>query len=270
MADRTPDRAARPKLWPALFAGGLVAIGAFTDTTGFRGLLLHLLPDANGAVTWVISSGATSLALLLAWNVGVQLHNRRHAVKAGRPWRIWLLVVVWLVLGAALFYVRWHGVQIDPTSAGGDASSSFGAGEGGPTPASVSYAHLSAIFYAAVYLASGICTIVEAELVYNPAYFAFIRASKALELQEDRTTAAVGYVTYSANLIEQCLSDVDANDALRRAAIKDRQAFGAELAHHARELMAAHLRDPAKTNLTDSGPVPDAEGWDLDGQRRSA
>jgi hypothetical protein len=40
------------------------------------------------------------------------------------------------------------------------------------------------------------------------------------------------------------------------AAVRERQAFGAELANYARHLMAVHLQDPAKTGMTETGPIP--------------
>ena len=50
--------------------------------------------------------------------------------------------------------------------------------------------------------------------------------------------------------------ELDREDHRRKAAVAERQALGAEAANYARLLMAAMLRNPAQTGLTETGPSP--------------
>jgi hypothetical protein len=49
---------------------------------------------------------------------------------------------------------------------------------------------------------------------------------------------------------------ISAMSRRRQAAIAERQALGAEAANYARILMAAMLKNPAQTGLTETGPTP--------------
>jgi hypothetical protein len=55
--------------------------------------------------------------------------------------------------------------------------------------------------------------------------------------------------------VDMLAGDLDREGHRRKAAILERQAFGAEAANLARVLMAIMLQDPAKTGLTETGPV---------------
>ena len=58
------------------------------------------------------------------------------------------------------------------------------------------------------------------------------------------------------SVVDQCVGEFDREDERMAAAVRERQALGAELANYARHLMAVHLQDPAKTGVTETGPVP--------------
>ena len=117
-----------------------------------------------------------------------------------------------------------------------------------PTP-------LVALFFAAIYLISGACTIFEAERLYNPEYFAFVRLGKQHQQQAQKAAEAEATVDRARSAVDHHDGELDREDHRRQAAIGERQALGAEAANYARLLMAGMLRDPAQTGLTEVVPV---------------
>jgi hypothetical protein len=113
------------------------------------------------------------------------------------------------------------------------------------------------VFFAAIYLISGACTMFEAERLYNPEYFAFLRLGKQYREQAALLATADATVDRAQAALDAHDGELDREAQRRVAAITERQALGAEAANHARILMAAILHDPAKTGLTETGPVPE-------------
>ena len=56
------------------------------------------------------------------------------------------------------------------------------------------------MFFAAIYLISGACTMIEAERLYNPEYFAFRRLYKRFRKQAERVAKANAKLTGAALL----------------------------------------------------------------------
>ena len=123
-----------------------------------------------------MAAGATSMALVAAAILGISLaiHRRTRGHRGTRP-AMYSTAAVWIGLGLAMFLVRWLDTSASAPSDtfGGPAASAH------PTP-------LVALFFAAIYLISGACTIFEAERLYNPEYFAYVRLAKQYRQQARR------------------------------------------------------------------------------------
>jgi hypothetical protein len=229
--------------------GVLVLIGALADTVVFKNILELILKQESEKVAWLLAAGATSMALVAAGSAGVALAIRRrgrHLPPRHRPSRFPLIgsLIVWLGLGLAMFLVRWR----DNAAA---VVQPFGS-----TPAPAQSTLWVALFFGAIYLISGACTMFEAERLYNPEYFAFRRLRKRYHKQAKRVAKADAAADRARAALELHDGELDREDQRRIAAIADRKALAAEAANYARVLMAAMMRDPAKTGITETGPVP--------------
>jgi hypothetical protein len=227
-------------------AGLLVAAGALTDTLAFKNTLELALPQVSAPLAWAMAAGATSMALVAAAILGISLaiHRRTRGHRGTRP-AMYFTAAVWIGLGLAMFLVRWldTGASTPSDTFGGPAASAH------PTP-------LVALFFAAIYFVSGACTIFEAERLYNPEYFAYVRLGKQHRQQEHKVAEAEATVERARGAVDHHDGELDREDHRRNAAIAERQALGAEAANYARILMAAMLKDPAQTGLTETGPIP--------------
>lgn len=235
-------------------AGVLVGAAAFTDTLAFKNTLELALPQVSGTLAWAMAAGATSIALATAAILGISLAvHRRTRGHRGTKLPMTFTAVVWIGLGLAMFLVRW----LDTSASA--PSDTFGsqAPSGHATP-------LVALFFAGIYLASGACTIFEAERLYNREYFAFRRLGKQYQQQAQKAAEAEATVERARAAADHHDGELDREDHRRKAAIAERQALGTEAANYARLLMAAMLRDPAKTGLTETGPTPQMPGQDED------
>jgi hypothetical protein len=240
VADRSP--------WAIGLVGILVLIGALADTVVFKNILELILRQESEKVAWLLAAGATSMALVAAGSVGVALAIRRrgrHLPPRHRPSRFPLIgsLIVWLGLGLAMFLIRWR----DSSATG--APSLNGTVTTQPTL-------WVALFFAAIYLISGACTMFEAERLYNPEYFAFRRLRKRYREQAKRVASADAAADRARAALDLHEGELDREEQRRNAAIADRQALAAEAANYARVLMAGMMRDPAKTGITETGPVP--------------
>jgi len=229
--------------------GVLVLIGALADTVVFKNILELILRQESGAVAWLLAAGATSMALVAAGSVGVALAIRRrgrHLAPRHRPSRLPLIgsMFVWLGLGLAMFLVRWRD------------NAAVGVPSFNGTAAPAQSTLWVATFFAAIYLISGACTMFEAERLYNPEYFAFRRLRKRYRKQAERVAKADAAADRARAALELHDGELDREDQRRMAAIAERKALAAEAANYARVLMAGMMRDPAKTGITETGPVP--------------
>lgn len=227
-------------------AGMLILAGALTDTLAFKNTLELALPQVSGPLAWAMATGATSMALVAAAVLGISLAiHRRTRGHRGTRLPMNFTGGVWVGLGLAMFLVRWL-----------DTSASTPSGTFGSTVSSTHPTPLVALFFAAIYLISGACTIFEAERLYNPEYFAYVRLAKQYKQQAQKVAEVEATVERARAAVDHHDGELDREDYRRQAAIAERQALGAEAANYARLLMAAMLQDPAKTGLTETGPIP--------------
>ena len=245
-----PHLVADRSAWALVLVGLLVLVGALADTVVFKNILELILRTESGQVAWLLAAGATSMALVAAGSTGVALAVRRrgrHLAPRHRPSRLPLIgsATVWLGLGLAMFLIRWR----DNSSAGVPSFNQT------VTPAQSTL--WVAMFFAAIYLISGACTMFEAERLYNPEYFAFRRLRKRYRKQAERVATAEAVADRARAALELHDGELERERQRRIAAIADRKALAAEAANYARVLMAAMMRDPAKTGITETGPVPE-------------
>jgi hypothetical protein len=228
----------------------LILIGALADTIAFKNILELILRTESETVSWVMASGATSMALVSAALLGVARTIRRrgrHWAPRHRPTRLPLILsgVVWLALGLTMFLVRW----LDHAATGVQSFGSFSV----PAQSTI----WVALFFGAIYLISGTCTMFEAERLYNPDYFAFRRLGKKYRKQAKRVAKADARADRAHAALDLHSGELDREDQLRIAAITSRKTLAAEAANYSRVIMASMMRDPAKTNVTQTGPVPE-------------
>ena len=238
--------------WGLAIGAFLILIGAMADTIAFHNVLDLVLRTEIDQVVWAMAVGTTSMALVAAGCLGVAraIHRRgRHWAPRHRPSRLPLIVAggVWVVLGLAMFLIRWRG-----NASVGSLTFTPSA----PNPTSQSTV-LQALFFAAIYLVSGACTMSEAERLYNPEYFAFRRLRKQYSRQAKRVAAAEAARERAEAALELHDGQLQREDQRRMAAISDRKALAAEAANYARVRMASMMRDPAKTGITETGPIPE-------------
>jgi hypothetical protein len=248
-----PHLVAGRSRWGIVVGAFLILIGAMADTIAFHNTLELVLTTESEAVAWLMATGTTSMALVAAASLGGARALRRRGrywAPRHRPPRFPLILaaVVWLGLGLAMFVIRWLG-QATPSGLTLSLTQSQS-----PTP---HHSLWVAIFFGAIYLVSGTCTMLETERLYNPEYFAFRRLGKQYSEQAQRVAKAEAVRDRAEAVLERHDGDLQREDQQRMAAIADRQALGAEAANYARVLMAGLMNDPAKTGITETGPVPD-------------
>lgn len=223
----------------------LILVGATTDTLAFRNTLQIALPhETSPARILLMAVGATAMGLVAAACIGMTYAARRCGQEDSSRVLLICFTLAWLGLGVMMLLIRW----LTP-----DSSGSFG---GFGTTGGQSQA-LTAGFFFTIYLVSGVGTVYETERRYHPEFFAFVRLGKLVQAQEAVVVRLEGELTRAKAAIEHLDGDLDREGHRRRAAILERQALGAELANWARVTMAAMLKDPAKTGLTETGPVPE-------------
>ena len=222
----------------------LVLVAALTDTIVFKNTLGLVLLQSE-TLTWLMAAGATSMALVVAAQLGISLAIFRRGERDGLRLAVVMTAVVWTGLGLAMFLIRWLG------TGAGTSSGTFSSLASSPhhTP-------LVALFFTAIYFISGACTIFGAERLYNPEYFAYVRLAKQYRRQAQKAAEAEATVDRARFAVDHHEGELYREDHRRQAAIAERQALGAEAANYARILMAVMLHDPAKTGLTETGPVP--------------
>ena len=223
LADRAIGGRSRTGLAAAVL---LVLAGALAVTVAFRSTLALALPSLSGVLAWLTAAGATSLALVAAASVGISL------AIPGQGGRRALITVGWIGLGLATVLTPLLGT-----------GALF-------TPA-------AALFSSAIYLTSGATAMFLSEKLYEPGYFGFRQLARQYAWQAMLVAKAEAGRDRAEAVLELHDGELQREDQLRAAAIADRKALAAEAANYARVMMAAMLRDPAKTGLTKAGPVPE-------------
>ncbi len=227
----------------------LILIGAVTDTLAFRNTLELLMPTEGARPILFMAFGATAMALIAAGFLGITYATYRRDRPGSSRLLMKFAAVAWFGLGLMMLLVRAF------TQTPG--SESTGTLDTPPSSGSPWSSLLTAGFFFSIYVISGAGTVFETERHYNPVYFAYVRLGKALRKQEAEVVALEAQLERARAVADMLAGDLDREDHRKRAAILERQAFGAEAANMARVLMAAMLKDPAKTGLTETGPVPE-------------
>ena len=238
---RDPHQLAGRSMIADVVLGLLIVIGALADTVAFKTTLDILLRQSE-VLSWVMAAGATCLALVTAARLGIAIAIRRRDDSRYASLTIAVAAVPWLGLGLAMFITRLMDV--------GSAGPAFGAVVSQSTQPTT----LIAIFFGAVYLISGACTMVEAARLHNPEAALYRQLGKRLDRQVARTAAAEASMVRAQEAVQLHDSELEREEARRHAAVVARRALGAEAASHARIRMAALLSDPSKTGITETRP----------------
>jgi hypothetical protein len=224
-------------------AAVLILAGALTDTVAFRNTIELVLKFISGTLAWLLAAGATSMALAAAASLGIALAIRRRSGHRSML-AVYSTLSVWLTLGVAMFLIRWLDADTVTSSLNPQSTS---------TP-------LIALFFGAIYLISGACTIFEAERLYNPEYFAFKRLREQHRRQVGKAAEADAALDRARSAVDHADGEFDRENHRRDAAITAYGALGDQAKRYARVRMTAILKDPAKTHVpgdkTVSPPPP--------------
>jgi hypothetical protein len=145
-------------------------------------------------------------------------------------------------LGLAMFLIRWRDnasvatLPSTQTSAPGQGQSAL----------------LQAIFFAAIYLVYGACTMFEAERLYNPEYSAFRRLRNQYSHQAKRVAMAEAERTRAEASLGVHSAELQREEQRRVAAISDRKALAAEATNYARVIVASMMHDRVKTGTAEA------------------
>ena len=229
----------------------LILVGAVTDTLAFRNTLELLMPtETSQRSILFMALGATAMALIAAAFLGIAYATYRRDRPGSSRLLMKFAAAAWFGLGIMMLLVR----AFTQTPSSEPSGGTLGAPPSSGSPAS---SLLTAGFFFSIYVISGAGTVFEAERHYNPVYSAYVRLGKLLRKQEAVVVSLEAQLERARAVADMLAGDLDREDHRKRAAILERQAFGAEAANMARVLMAAILKDPAKTGLTETGPVPE-------------
>jgi len=227
-ADRAIGGRSTAELAPSVLLG---LAGVLTVIVAFRATLTLALPSLSGILAWLTAAGATSLALVAAASAGISLAIRRQAGRIGSWFPTALTALAWTCLGLATVLIPLLGTGAHSKP-------------------------LAALFFGAIYLTSGACTVFLAEKLYDPRYFVFRRLQKHYNAQAKLEAKVQARKDQAQAALEVYEAELQREDQRRVAAIAGCKALGAEAASYARILTAARRQDRAKTGLTKAGPGP--------------
>jgi len=239
---RDPHLLAGRSLAADLVLGLLILIGALADCVAFK-TTLDLLLRQSQALSWVMAVGATCLALVAAARLGVAIAVRRREDTRYASFAVAAAATAWLGLGLAMFITR----DLD--------SGSTGPRFGTAALQNTQHTTLIAIFFLAIYLISGACMLIEAQRLHNPEAVLTRRLGKHLDKQIARTAKAEAAAMRAQEVVNLHNRELEREKIRYRAAILAHKALAGEAASHARLRMAALLRDPSKTGITETEPV---------------
>jgi hypothetical protein len=251
---RDPRRLAGLSLASVLGLGLLILIGSLADAVAFKTTLDILLRQAQ-ILSWMMAVGATCLALVAAARLGVAIAVRRREDTRSASFTVAAAAITWLGLGLAMFITR----DLD--------SGSTGPTFGTAAPQTSQHTTLIAIFFLAIYLASGTAMMIEAKGLYNPEAALGQRLGKHLDKQVTRTAKAEAIAVRAQEAVNLHDREMTREYIRYRAALTARQALAGEAASLARVRMAGQLKNPSMTAITETKPtleLPSADDEDGD------
>lgn len=240
----SPDLLGGRSAWTLVAAGFLILVGACTDIIAFKASLDLFLRGAEWQ-SWLVAVGATALSLLCAAGAGLALEAWRRAER-GAVAGVVVCFLAWLALGGALFLVRWNSGLLE--SAGGVLV------DEATRRTRIARGQVSALFFGALYLVSGVVTAFEAARWHDPRFTALRRLSEQTTVQQRRVAELAGECERARHVAGLHERETAREEARRQAARQQRRALGAEAANYARYLMACLMADPSRTAVTESGP----------------
>jgi hypothetical protein len=214
----------------------LLAVAA--DIVAFYTVLARLF-RAMPALIVAGAIGFTAAAIGICHFIGIGLQRRRSGDRRRSDGLLWASVPSWLALGALAFFVRLHfGVQ-DPGVLVGTGSSSFG----GTSPTETDPNLLAALFFAGLYLVSGLLAITASFYAFNPDAHAYRRASRMLKKAARQVSNAKARLAEQRERLKVVDQD-QANAPKRRQLVyHETRASVDSLKIEVRHLMAARLND---------------------------
>lgn len=233
-----------------VFAFLLLALITSADLVLIKATLDHALRLAE-QWSWLTAVGLTVTAVALAFSAGAQT---RIAQATGRtPARrtlIAALTLAWLLVGIALFWLRWNATSFTPAAASYETAGTTS----GATSQDGQSHKLLAVVLATIYIATGALAWLDGHKLTNLAASALHRTRRRLDAINPRLADKTARVTRLAENLTIHTHDLDTIEAHRRNAHEARKALAGELKEHARVQIALNLGDPEATGLTQNRP----------------
>lgn len=225
-----------------LSAFGLLGLISFADLLLVKTTFNVILRDAEW-LSWVLGVSLTLAAVAMAFFAG---RYSRQAVAGGPSVKsdqaiVGILIVLWLVLGAGIFLLRWNAAEFAPAQVAYEGAQT--------TSVEEAKERLLAVVLAAVYLATGGLAFVDGYRLTNPVAAAMRTARGRLEKLRPRLQERIGVVArLRENLTAAELEYARLPEQLAEA-IAARETLAEELKALARVQIAMHLGDPSATGV---------------------
>jgi len=228
---------------------GLSAIDAVTLYTVFDSVLFE-----SRTIVLVLTLGSAVVLNFLPLLLARYLHDYRYGRNGVRPWAMWLILAVFLILFAASFHLRWSARALSFAGAESTLSSSVGFGE----PGGISGTDADSESAVAITLLLGILPFITSAVAFLLGYLVddpVKRAITSLKLQRAEMLQHRAVMLAAADELDRDwfseLEQLD-NERFGAAATLLHQGTALQKAR-ARFLLAQQLGDPESINyLTDT------------------
>jgi hypothetical protein len=224
----------------------LLLLAAAGDLASFYVVVAGMMPSAEGWMIWVLTAAFTAAAVGVMHVIGRTARNLREG--QGGIGRVALAVMVlgWVALGTAAFWVRTH---VTPVTA--SATEVFGGGSA--TTSAAEERFLSALLLAALFVGSGILAYWIGFSDHHPRMHTFRKLRKQLTEQRQALAVAEKAAVEAEQRAVNARAEVVRTKERAAMAQASIEAEVAELKELARIHIAGLIGEPATTNNLVSG-----------------
>lgn len=230
---------------------GLAAAGDFANFY----ITLSVLTNQYPLITVMVVIALTASALALAHGVGVVWSDRREHRQHLGAGPVAILIGLWLFLGLGAALVRWI---TPPGSAPSTAAPQFGQTVGATAGGTVLTYHVVAVLLLGLYLASGALAAWIAYLDHDPVRAARRSTWRRLVVVGSWHRRSRRLLARQETMLRRHHDEGSRVERNHLAAVTFRTALAQECKEYARQLIAASLGDPAKTNELTRSPRGEA------------
>jgi hypothetical protein len=235
----------------------LLLLAVLADLAAFYAIVA-LLFRSYPLVVLAATLGFTAASVASAHEIG-RGWKQRHRADRRHSGHLWLYVMFWLGLGAAAFLARLYIVPLTTLMPG---ATSFSGGQlGAVSVAMPDRAQLAAVFFAALYLVSGLLAISASYQGHNPDVAAERRARRAYESACTAREAALKALADHQGDLDVLTADLSQAPQRRADTRRLTDADICHLKNHARLLMGIGGTAGDLDGLMTDAPRPDRSGY---------